>query len=65
VAGFPHVVGCLWSADDSECVEVARQFYSSVLRRLWETALQEAVIGVRAEDINMPLNWTQFVHYGP
>jgi CHAT domain-containing protein len=23
-AGFPHVVGCLWAAGDSECVVVAR-----------------------------------------
>jgi hypothetical protein len=28
------------------------------------SALQEAVMAVRAEDINMPLNWAQFVHYG-
>ena len=72
VAGFPHVVGCLWPAGDSECVEVARRFYSSVLRQSWSatgngevaSALQEAVMAVRAEDINMPLNWAQFVHYG-
>ncbi|KAN0067747.1 CHAT domain containing protein [Elaphomyces granulatus] len=72
VAGFPHVVGCLWPAGDSECVEVARRFYSSVLRQSWSAtgngevarALQEAVMAVRAEDINMPLNWAQFVHYG-
>ena len=72
VAGIPHVVGCLWPAGDSECVEVARRFYSSVLQRSWSAtgngdvarALQEAVMAVRAEDINMPLNWAQFVHYG-
>ena len=27
-------------------------------------ALHEAVTAVRAEDITMPLNWVQFVHYG-
>ena len=71
VAGFPHVVGCLWPAGDSECVEVARRFYSSVLRQSWlatgngvASALQEAVMAVRAEDMDMPLNWAQFVHYG-
>jgi CHAT domain-containing protein len=72
VAGFPHVVGCLWPAGDSECVEVARRFYSSVLQRSWSatgngevaSALQEAVMAVCADDINMPLNWAQFVHYG-
>jgi CHAT domain-containing protein len=72
VAGFPHVVGCLWPAGDLECVDVARRFYSSVLQQNWSAmedgavalALQEAVMAVRAEDINMPLNWAQFVHYG-
>jgi CHAT domain-containing protein len=43
VAGFPHVVGCLWPAGDEECVEVARLFYSSVLQSL-ALALQEAVM---------------------
>jgi tetratricopeptide (TPR) repeat protein len=72
VAGFPHVVGCLWPAGDLECVEVARRFYLSVLQQSWSasgngevaSALQEAVMAVRAEDINMPLNWALFVHYG-
>ncbi|WKT54189.1 Tetratricopeptide-like helical domain superfamily [Fusarium oxysporum f. sp. vasinfectum] len=71
VAGFPHVVGCLWPAGDSECVEVAKRFYSLVLQRnqsviSTEVALtvQEAVMAVRAEDLSMPLNWAQFVHYG-
>ncbi|EXL42870.1 hypothetical protein FOCG_14438 [Fusarium oxysporum f. sp. radicis-lycopersici 26381] len=70
VAGFPHVVGCLWPAGDSECVEVSKRFYSLVLK--WDqsainevaSALQAAVMAIRAEDISMPLNWAQFVHYG-
>jgi CHAT domain-containing protein len=71
VAGFPHVVGCLWPAGDSECVEVAKRFYSLVLQQNQSvinnevaSALQEAVMAVRAEDLDMPLNWAQFVHYG-
>ncbi|KAN0071690.1 CHAT domain containing protein [Elaphomyces granulatus] len=69
VAGFPHVVGCLWPAGDLECVEVASRFYLSVLQQSSgngevASALQEAVMAVRAEDINMPLNWALFVHYG-
>ncbi|WZH42182.1 CHAT domain-containing protein [Fusarium acuminatum] len=72
VAGFPHVVGCLWPAGDSECVEVAKRFYSLILQRNQSTinnnevasAVQEAVMAVRAEDLDMPLNWAQFVHYG-
>jgi hypothetical protein len=27
-------------------------------------ALREAVMAVRAEDMDMPLNWAQFVHFG-
>ncbi|KAH6883524.1 CHAT domain-containing protein [Thelonectria olida] len=72
VARFPHVVGCLWPAGDSECVEVARRFYLLILQRSRSvlgdgevaSALQEAVMAVRAAEINMPLNWAQFVHYG-
>jgi CHAT domain-containing protein len=72
MAGFPHVVGCLWPAGDLECIEVAKRFYSSVLQQSWSgmangevaSALQEAVMAVRAKDINMPLNWAQFVHCG-
>ncbi|KAH7114709.1 CHAT domain-containing protein [Dactylonectria estremocensis] len=71
VAGFPHVVGCLWPAGDSECVEVSKRFYSLVLQRNQSvinnkvaSAVQEAVMAVRAEDLSMPLNWAQFVHYG-
>ncbi|PNP77874.1 hypothetical protein FNYG_08788 [Fusarium nygamai] len=71
VAGFPHVVGCLWPAGDSECVEVAKRFYSlvlqhnqSVINNEVASALREAVMAVRVEDLDMPLNWAQFVHYG-
>ena len=73
VAGFPHVIGSLWPAGDDECVEVASGFYSSLFtnkavpewgarRVAW--ALREAVMAVRAEDMDMPLNWAQFVHFG-
>ncbi|CAG9984579.1 unnamed protein product [Clonostachys byssicola] len=72
VAGFSHVVGCLWPSNDRVCVEVARLFYSSLFaqdRRKWNNgkvacALREALMVVRADDITMPLNWAQYVHYG-
>ena len=73
VAGFPHVIGSLWPAGDNECVEVACGFYSSLFRhegvpelesRRVALALREAVMVVRAEDMDMPLNWAQFVHFG-
>jgi tetratricopeptide (TPR) repeat protein len=73
VAGFPHVVGSLWPAGDEECVNVARFFYSSLFEhggmpdirgRRVACTLQQAVMKIRAEDIDMPLNWAQFVHFG-
>ena len=73
VAGFPHVVGSLWPAGDKECVKVASGFYSKLFEngsvsdvegRRVACALQEAVMAVRAQDVDMPLNWAQFVHFG-
>ncbi|KAK5994026.1 Small ribosomal subunit uS17B-like protein [Cladobotryum mycophilum] len=72
VAGFPHVVGCLWPSVDRVCVEVASRFYARLLEGRgaeWcdedvALALREAVMAARAEEPNMPLNWAQFVHYG-
>ena len=72
VAGFPHVIGCLWPSRDQVCVEVARGFYASlveqgVLRlesRGIAAALHTSVIEERAKDWKRPLNWAQFVHYG-
>ncbi|KAN0071329.1 hypothetical protein V8E54_010760 [Elaphomyces granulatus] len=43
VAGFPHVVGCLWPAGDLDCVEVARRFYSSILQRSWSATGNDEV----------------------
>jgi CHAT domain-containing protein len=72
VAGFPHVIGCLWPSVDRVCVQVARDFYASlveqgVLRlesRGIAAALQSSVMEVRVKDWKQPLNWAQFVHYG-
>jgi hypothetical protein len=33
VAGFSHVIGCLWPADDLECEEVSKRFYSLILKQ--------------------------------
>ena len=73
VAGFPHVVGCLWPSNDRVCVEVASGFYSSLFgqrKSRWQdeqmaAALRETVMKVREEDMELPLDWAQFVHYGP
>ncbi|KAL2152172.1 hypothetical protein VTH82DRAFT_5356 [Thermothelomyces myriococcoides] len=70
VAGFPHVVGCLWPSFDRICAEVASRFYRSLQRKTrWDgrtvaSALREAVMAVRETEIDMPLAWAQFVHDG-
>lgn len=72
VAGFPHVVGCLWQSNDRVCLEVASRFYSSLLRdgptewddRLVASAVRDAVQAARVADMRMPLEWAPFVHYG-
>jgi CHAT domain-containing protein len=33
VAGFPHVVGCLWPSNDRVCLQIASGFYGSLLQR--------------------------------
>ena len=73
VAGFPHVVGCLWPSNDRVCVEIASKFYEKLFgheKLDWDSgvtaeALREAVMVAREDDLRMPLNWAQFVHYGP
>lgn len=73
VAGFPHVIGCLWPSNDGVCVKVAGGFYESLLRRGTmgrdgrdvASALRDAVMAVRrTERKPRPLAWAQFVHYG-
>ena len=72
VAGFPHVIGCLWPSLDRVCVEIARGFYASVVKEgvlclesgCIAAALHTSIMEVRAKDWKQPLNWAQFVHYG-
>ncbi len=74
VAGFRHVVGCLWPSDDNVCVEVAKSFYSELSQngsigyddRAVAFALHKAVVKIRESDQyrKRPLLWAQFVHFG-
>jgi tetratricopeptide (TPR) repeat protein len=71
VAGFAHVVGCLWPSADAVCVEVAKGFYSELFKEGVEIedkdvamALHEAIRVARETDWDQPLKWAQFVHYG-
>jgi len=71
VAGFAHVVGCLWPSEDAVRVEVAKEFYGALFNEGAEMddkgiamALHVAVRAARKIDWNQPLKWAQFVHYG-
>ncbi|KFY28251.1 hypothetical protein V491_00549 [Pseudogymnoascus sp. VKM F-3775] len=74
VAGFRHVVGCLWPSSDIVCVEVAKSFYSKLSRhravryddRVIALALHEAVVKIKNSDEyrKRPLHWAQYVHFG-
>jgi CHAT domain-containing protein len=70
VAGFPHVVGCLWLSADAVCEEVAKGFYGTLFKgdaeiedRDVAMALHEAVNAVRGTEWDQPLKWAQYVHY--
>ena len=74
VAGFRHVVGCLWPSDDKVCVDVAKSFYSELGQggtaryndRATALALHKAVVKIRErnEYCKRPLLWAQYVHFG-
>jgi CHAT domain-containing protein len=64
VAGFRHVVGCLWPSEDMVCVEVAKSFYARLFQdraargdndradddRAVALALHRAVVKVRESE---------------
>jgi tetratricopeptide (TPR) repeat protein len=74
IAGFRHVIGCLWPADDGVCVEVARSFYAELCKsgtldytdRAVSMALHKAVleISMSVEYGKRPLHWAPYIHCG-
>jgi hypothetical protein len=69
VAGFQHVIGCLWPSLDNVCVDVAKGFYSSLSygggsNREVAAAVHTSILAVRSRMYKQPLKWAQFVHYG-
>lgn len=72
VAGFPHVIGCLWRSNNRVCIDVAHGFYASLVKQeallLNSTdiaaALHTSLMKLRLKEWRMPLLWAQFVHYG-
>jgi hypothetical protein len=72
VAGFPHVIGCLWLSLDRVCVDIAHDFYLSLTEhgrldlgsRAIAEALHRSTLAVVAREWKRPLDWAQFVHFG-
>jgi tetratricopeptide (TPR) repeat protein len=72
VAGFAHVVGALWSADDDVCVRVAQLFYTNLVsnskgpftNKAVASALRTALLQVRSEFPGDPDMWAPFIHIG-
>ena len=70
VAGFAHVIGSLWLADDDICVRLAKSFYHSLTKigtkhsnRAVAEALRNAILDIRAESPD-PRLWALFIHSG-
>lgn len=75
-AGFQHVIGTLWGADDEAAGEVAREFYSRLTLATNENeqrsglevarALHNALIQVKHKrrDQNHVVSWGPFIHIG-
>ena len=70
VAGFAHVIGSLWRANDDVCVLLAQSFYRSLTKsgtkrsnRAVAEALRNAILEIRS-DSQDPELWAPFVHFG-
>lgn len=80
VAGFAHVIACLWNTLDDVAGKVAAAFYESLLGRAQRDTTALALQGRAVADAlrksikaqfqendrfkTQPLKWAQFVHYG-
>lgn len=70
IAGFAHVIGSLWPANDDICVRLAGSFYSSLTKtgtkysnRAVAEALRNAILDIRLE-FQSPSLWAAFIHSG-
>lgn len=71
-AGFAHLIGSLWSAEDGGCLQVAKLFYENLTRsgraqdsnRAVAAALRSAVLQVLGQFVGDPSLWAAFIHSG-
>jgi len=72
VAGFAHVIGALWPANDDACARIAGEFYTELIKqnekevgqRVVAEALWQAVMRIRSEPNTDFSLWAPFVHIG-
>ncbi|MEU6827227.1 CHAT domain-containing protein [Nocardia beijingensis] len=73
LAGYPHVIGTLWTIDDETAVEVAEAFYTALTSAgdvddlaidKAPVALHEAIRSVRGTLPRTPSLWAAYLHSG-
>ncbi|MFF7653244.1 CHAT domain-containing protein [Streptomyces sp. NPDC007983] len=69
LAGFPHVIGTLWTANDRVAPKTARLIYADLLRRPPEDrdiagAVHRAAHSMRQAYPRLPLLWAAHIHVG-
>ncbi|KAE8444532.1 hypothetical protein EG329_014456 [Mollisiaceae sp. DMI_Dod_QoI] len=72
MAGFAHVIGALWPANDDACARIAGEFYTEIIKhskqedgqRVVAEALWKAVMRIRSEPNSNVSLWAPFVHIG-
>ncbi|OJJ96326.1 hypothetical protein ASPACDRAFT_1883063 [Aspergillus aculeatus ATCC 16872] len=73
IAGFSHVIGSLWPAEDEVCVHMATYFYEALIaRRVTATdpnravaeAVRDATLRIRRQYWQNPLAWALYTHVG-
>lgn len=72
LAGFPHVIGTLWTGGEGLAAVVAQIFYRNLFSLLEEGVLENAVarafhsaiVSLWEKERNNPLSWTPFIHVG-
>jgi CHAT domain len=70
MAGFPEVVGTLWSVDDAAALAIATRVYGAApgtgrpAPGMIPSALRQATLRLRASHPDNPSQWAGFIHVG-
>lgn len=70
LAGFSHVLGTLWQANDAASLQIAKDFYSFLFNgqgdghRNVSSAFHDAVKRLQEQYPNQPIKWVPFIHIG-